>query len=72
VIGLSPEMACEEVLKKPAYFGQYGLVTKVVVNLNNVYNDPREGPSYSAYITFSSTRESALAILVSLLPHLHW
>jgi hypothetical protein len=63
VIGLAPEIASEEKLKSVEYFGQYGNLTKVVVNTNNVYNATRGGPSYSAYLTFNSARESAIAIL---------
>ena len=63
VIGLAPEIASEEKLKSIEYFGQYGNLTKVVVNTNNVYNATRGGPSYSAYLTFNSARESAIAIL---------
>lgn len=65
VIGLAPEIAQEDVLKSVEYFGQYGDLTKVVVNTNNVYNATKGGPSYSAYLTFSHPRESAIAILVS-------
>lgn len=66
VIGLSPDIATEEALKRPEYFGQYGDLMKVVVNTNNVYNATRGGPSYSAYLTFNSPRESAIAILVRI------
>lgn len=64
VIGLAPEIASEETLKKPEYFGQYGDLLKVVINTNNVYNATRGGPSYSAYLTYHQPRESAIAILV--------
>jgi CCR4-NOT transcription complex subunit 4 len=67
VIGIAPEIAQEEILKSPEYFGQYGDLTKVVVNTNNVYNATRGGPSYSAYLTFSHPRESAIAILVIII-----
>lgn len=63
VIGLAPEIANEDKLKSVEYFGQYGNLQKVVVNTNNVYNATRGGPSYSAYLTFSNPRESAIAIL---------
>lgn len=66
VIGLSPELAYEDVLRKPEYMGQYGQVQKVVVNNNKVYNDPRDGPSYSAYVTYATSRETSIAILVRL------
>ena len=65
VIGIAPEIASEEILKKTEYFGQYGDLMKVVVNTNNVYNATKGGASYSAYFTFSEARESANAILVS-------
>jgi CCR4-NOT transcription complex subunit 4 len=52
VIGLAPEIAHEDTLKKPEYFGQYGDLLKVVINTNNVYNATRGGPSYSAYLTY--------------------
>lgn len=66
VIGIAPEIASEDTLRKPEYFGQYGELAKVVVNTNNVYNATRGGPSYSAYLTFSHPRESAIAILVRI------
>jgi hypothetical protein len=65
VIGIAPEIATEDILKSTDYFGQYGDLLKVVVNTNNVYNATRGGPSYSAYLTYSHPRESAIAILVS-------
>ena len=67
VIGIAPEIASEDTLKGPEYFGQYGDLTKVVVNTNNVYNANRGGPSYSAYLTYSHPRESAIAILVRII-----
>ena len=45
------------------YFGQYGKIEKLVLNLNHVYNGSKGGPSYSAYITFSTPREAANTIL---------
>lgn len=66
VIGIAPEIASEEILKKTEYFGQYGDLIKVVVNTNNVYNATKGGASYSAYFTYSEARESANAILVSI------
>jgi len=63
VIGLSPEIAQENVLRSLDFFGQYGKIEKLVINTNNVYNGSRGGPSYSAYMTYSSYKESAIAIL---------
>jgi CCR4-NOT transcription complex subunit 4 len=66
VIGIAPEVASEDILKQPEYFGQYGDLQKVVINTNNVYNSTRGVPSYSAYLTFHHARESAIAILVNI------
>jgi hypothetical protein len=65
VIGIAPEIASEDILSSLPYFGQYGTLLKTVVNTNNVYNATRGGPSYSAYLTYASPRESAIAILVN-------
>lgn len=64
MIGIAPEIASDEILSSLPYFGQYGTLLKTVVNTNNVYNATRGGPSYSAYLTYASPRESAIAILV--------
>jgi hypothetical protein len=51
-VGLPPAIATEETLKKPEYFGQYGRVSKIVINRNYSGNgDPRRA-SASAYVTF--------------------
>ena len=53
-------------LEKSDYFGQYGKITKVVVNKSNAYNPSGpNGPSYSAYLTFSNDIDASIAILVS-------
>ena len=66
VIGLAPDIASEQKLRSLDLFGQYGKIDKIVLNTNNVYNGSKGGPSYSAYITFSNSCESANAILVSI------
>lgn len=64
VIGLAPKIAKSEVLDKFEYFGQYGKIQKIIVNKNNTYNTTSiNGPSYSAYITFSNEIEASIAIL---------
>ena len=63
VIGLAPDIAQESTLKSLDFFGQYGKIEKIVINTNNIYNGSRGGPSYSAYMTFSNPRDSAIAIL---------
>jgi len=53
---------------KKEYFGQYGKVSKIVVNTNNAYNPKgSNGPSFSAYVTYSCEREASMAIIVSYL-----
>lgn len=65
VINLDPKIADKEILTKKEYFGQYGKITKILVNLNKAYNanNTTSGPSYSAYINYSTNQEAALAIL---------
>ena len=63
VIGLAPDIAQENILAGLNFFGQYGEIDKIVVNTNNVYNGSKGGPSYSAYLTFKSERDSSIAIL---------
>lgn len=51
-------------MKQFEYFGQYGKINKLIVNKNKTYNtNGPNGPSFSAYITYSSCEESSLAIL---------
>lgn len=50
-VGLPPSLATEEILRKPEYFGQYGKISKIVLNRNHNGNgDPRRA-SASAYVT---------------------
>ena len=52
-VGLPPTIATEEILRKPEHFGQYGKISKIVLNRNHNGNgDPRRA-SASAYVTFS-------------------
>ena len=53
-VGLPPPTATEDALRKPEYFGQYGKVSKIVLNRNHNGNgDPRRA-SASAYVTFAN------------------
>ena len=64
VIGLSSSVADREKLHKFEYFGQYGSIIKIVVNKNKAYNQNNpNGPSFSAYVTFSKPSEASIAIL---------
>ena len=64
IIGLSSNIANREKLNKYEYLGQYGSIVKIVVNKNKAYNQNNpNGPSYSAYVTFSKPCEASIAIL---------
>ena len=51
-VGMPPNIATEENLKKPECFGQYGKISKIVINRNQNPGDPRRA-SASAYVTFA-------------------
>ena len=51
-VGMPPNIATEENLRKPEYFGQYGKISKIVINRNHNPGDPRRA-SASAYVTFA-------------------
>lgn len=51
-------------MEKKEYFGQYGKILRIVVNNAKAFTlNGKNVYSYSAYITFSSSREAATAIL---------
>eukprot|EP00795_Rhopilema_esculentum_P012807 gene12807-3546_t len=62
VVGLSQRLADIELLKKHEYFGKYGKIMKVIINPSTNYAGP-QGPSASAYITYSKEEENLKAIL---------
>ena len=65
LIGLSSELIkIESKLKSFEYFGQYGKISKLVINKKKIYNsNGPNGPSYTCFITYSTEEESSLAIL---------
>ena len=64
VIGLSSSIANKDKLIRYEYFGQYGTIVKIVVNKSKAYNQNNpNGPSFSAYVTFSKPSEASIAIL---------
>ncbi|CAD8206771.1 unnamed protein product [Paramecium octaurelia] len=69
VIGLAPNIAKEDQLKKMEYFGQYGQIQKLIVIQSNTFNPP----SHAAYITYRNEQEASLAILVNIINiYLFW
>lgn len=64
-VGLPPTIATEDFLRKSEHFGQYGKISKIVLNRNHNGNgDPRRA-SASAYVTFSH-KEDALSCILAL------
>uniref|UniRef100_A0A6V2MAB7 RING-type domain-containing protein n=1 Tax=Ditylum brightwellii TaxID=49249 RepID=A0A6V2MAB7_9STRA len=64
-VGLPPSIATEDTLRKSDYFGQYGKISKIVINRNHNGNgDPRRA-SASAYVTFLH-KEDTLACILAL------
>ena len=52
-----------QVLRRYEYFGQYGKILKVVVNKNNMYNSSSpQGPTVSAYVTFTRKEDAGACI----------
>mmetsp|Transcript_1766 Transcript_1766/g.3929 ORF Transcript_1766/g.3929 Transcript_1766/m.3929 type:complete len:797 (+) Transcript_1766:78-2468(+) len=62
-VGLPIGMATEEILRKPDYFGQYGKISKIVLNRSQATAaDPRRA-SASAYVTFAYKEDTLACIL---------
>ncbi|ORY06736.1 hypothetical protein K493DRAFT_203009 [Basidiobolus meristosporus CBS 931.73] len=65
VIGLTARVT-EEVLRSSDYFGQYGKITKVVINRRHAQNStsthPGQSPTVGVYITFARREDAARAI----------
>ena len=57
-VGLAMDICHEDVLKEPAYFGQFGKLVKISVNRTNQYvsshASKQHGPTGSAYVTFNT------------------
>ena len=67
-VGLPPAVATEDILKKPDYFGQYGRISKIVINRAAVGGDSSSTgrrASASAYVTFVH-KEDTLACILAL------
>ncbi|ANQ11178.1 Uncharacterized protein PCOAH_00053170 [Plasmodium coatneyi] len=62
VIGITANYAKKNILKKNEYFGKYGQILNIIVNKSQAYNPHYNGPSFSAYITYSNEKEAVNAI----------
>ena len=66
-VGLPPSISNEDTLNRPEYFGQYGKVSKIVINRSQVTNsgDPRRA-SCSAYVTFVHKVRFVMVVLAAV------
>lgn len=51
-VGLPPTIASEDTLRKAEYFGQYGKISKIVLNRSQAVGSDTRRASASAYVTF--------------------
>eukprot|EP00326_Haptolina_ericina_P023983 CAMPEP_0181190232 /NCGR_PEP_ID=MMETSP1096-20121128/12081_1 /TAXON_ID=156174 ORGANISM="Chrysochromulina ericina, Strain CCMP281" /NCGR_SAMPLE_ID=MMETSP1096 /ASSEMBLY_ACC=CAM_ASM_000453 /LENGTH=865 /DNA_ID=CAMNT_0023279429 /DNA_START=84 /DNA_END=2681 /DNA_ORIENTATION=+ len=63
VMGLSPRIAKEDILRRHEYFGQYGKILRIQVNSSHLHSASNGLPSCSCYITYSNRDEAEQAIL---------
>jgi CCR4-NOT transcription complex subunit 4 len=63
VIGISPSIAKDEILRRYEYFGQYGKINQITINKDNAYKSENSGICYSVYISYSTPFEASIAIL---------
>jgi len=64
-VGLPPSIASEDTLRKADYFGQYGKISKIVLNRNQTTGGDLRRASASAYVTFVH-KEDTLACILAL------
>jgi CCR4-NOT transcription complex subunit 4 len=65
-VGLPPHLAVtEDTLRKPEYFGQYGKMSKIVLNRAAVAGETGRRASASAYVTFVH-KDDTLACILAL------
>ena len=63
LIGIPLELANKTTLSKIEYLGQYGSISKILVNKNGYMKNESDFPTYSTYVTFSNEVEASLALL---------
>uniref|UniRef100_A0A7S3L167 RING-type domain-containing protein n=1 Tax=Amphora coffeiformis TaxID=265554 RepID=A0A7S3L167_9STRA len=62
-VGLPPHIATEENLRKPDFFGQYGKISKIVINRSQANVADARRASASAYVTFVYKEDTLSCIL---------
>ena len=65
IIGLPREIANSKILSKKEYLGQYGEVSRVIVNSKKPYQKENGPLTYSAYVTFSNEKEASICVVVA-------
>lgn len=63
VIGLSATLANENILRQHDFFGQYGEITKIVVNKNGYNQSNHNETTYSSYVSYKTKEQASLALL---------
>ena len=63
VIGLPLSLANNEILKEYNLFGQFGKILKIAVNKSGYSQNRQNEITYSAYITYSNSKEASIALL---------
>lgn len=62
VLGLPSRLAAEETLKGFEYFGQYGKISKIVINKRGLISSTSSTPHIGVYITFARKEDATKAI----------
>ena len=62
-VGLPPNIATEENLRSPQFFGQYGKISKIVINRSQANIADARRASASAYVTFLHKEDTLSCIL---------
>ena len=63
VIGLSLNLANEDLLLTNDCFGQYGEITKIVINKSGYTQNYQNDTTYSVYVTYKTEEQASLALL---------
>ena len=71
-VGLPPLIANEDTLRKPEYFGQYGKISKIVLNRTNVTSgDPRRASPPMTFVHKVSEGRWLASLLILKRSHNH-
>jgi hypothetical protein len=48
------------------YFGQYGRISRIVINIKPHFTEKKREKFYSCYITYTTSESACLAIIVNI------